>query len=303
AHPDRHDDEPGRTRSPHPPGRSPDDRAGGPLRSPCPDAAPLRRRGGLGPGRTAGPPGRRPRVHRPGPHSVGRAPGRGGGERVRRHGRVVARHGGAPTVPDADHGPAAQRAAGDPRYDGAAARPGHPGPPAGRRAVAARPAAHRARDRGPDPRRVGVPGPGAAEARRVPAGVPGLLPQPRHPRRGRDRAPAGRRGRPGRLGRGAPGDPPAARRRDHRLGARAAVRAVGDRHRVPVGPGRGGGGRLGVAHGRRPVPRRPAQGQRAGAGALGPAALHLARPHPAAGVRPGRDPRRPHRGGGCPRPV
>ena len=81
--------------------------------------------------------------------------------------------------------------------------------------------------------RLGVPRPGAAAPRRVRAGVPVLLPQPRRIRLGPDRRAARRGGRPRRLGRRTGGRRPAAARGGHRLAAGGAVRAVDDRRGLP----------------------------------------------------------------------
>ena len=80
------------------------------------------------------------------------------------------------------------------------------------------------------------------------------------------------------------------RARGSPAGRWGAVRAVDDRRGLHRGQGGRGGGRLGVARGRRPVPVRPAQGQRARPSRVDGAPVHVARPGQPARVRGGRDP-------------
>jgi hypothetical protein len=235
-------------------------------------------------------PARRSPAHGRGAGPRGVAVGRRGRRGVRRGGGLLVRHAGPAAADRRAHDPARELAPVPDRRTGAAA-----GSRTDRRRRQSRPVAHRraadrSRDRGGAPRRIGLPRPRAAAARPVPTGVPRLLPQHRPARVDRGRAAPGGRGGPGRLRRRATAGASAAGCRHRWLGARTFVRALAHRPGVPAAEGRGRGGRMGLARRCRALPYRPPQAERARAGGLGPAALHLARPRRAAGSGARRDP-------------
>lgn len=161
----------------------------------------------------------------------------------------------------------------------------------GGRRARRRPGAHRAGRRDRHARRVGFGGPGLAEARPVPRSVPRVLPDARLGRIGPG-GPADRGGGgPGRLGRRTVARAAPSRSRGHRMGGwpdsefgpylvdiafpdeRVAVEVDGWAWHVDVERFR----------------TRPEEGQRARGVGLGPAPLHLARPHLLGGAGGRRD--------------